>query len=212
MNALEGRFNCFKQHLTTGSMCVSLGATHLLRISSVKRSAPKISDMQNLGQFTRANIPFPVFDAEDAEWHMQVTQVPKAEPSTLVRIEEVKTCPPETPTVPPVPVLAKHSVTSTLREERKSKQRQEREKLMNGADPQLAEFSSVKQCPHCDKLLEGTWGVFKRNHLLECEARNLDRELNGIVGSSALIPKKRTQPDCFAITFTSLRKRQRTVE
>lgn len=112
-------------------------------------------------------------------------------------------------------LCAKDSAAFRRREERKTKQRMEKEKLMNGEDQKLEQFREVRGCPHCGLSLEGSWGEFKRNHLLECEARNLDRELNSIVCASALIPKKRPRPeqDRFAIAFTSLaRKRLRSIE
>lgn len=238
MNATERALERLKQHITTGSLGLHLGSEGLCRIRAVTRRAERQNKLQDLGAFTKQSIAFPLCDFEE----LKTSSSREAPEPTVVKVQTpedtVSTPPQETPKqrcevckwhfpasytasdqrlhldLAQRGQCAKDSAAFRHREERKTKQRMEKEQLMNGEDQKLEQFKEVRGCPHCGLRLEGSWGEFKRNHLLQCEARNLDSELNSIVCSSALIPKKRPKPeqDRFAIAFTSLaRKRLRTL-
>ena len=92
---------------------------------------------------------------------------------------------------------------------RRSKQLEEREKLMNGG--QLGELSGVKRCPQCHLSLEGCWEEYKRTHMQECWARLSDMELSNS-GDHYVIPKRMRDPpvtpDPYSLSFRMLNKRR----
>lgn len=239
MNTTERMLERLKHHITTGALSVKLGCEGLSRITVVPSRPERQSKLQDLGAFTKNSIPFPLCDLEELRAQAALPPHPSVAPEqeTKAVLQEIASplqkdpegcgvCKWQYPASFTASAKQRHQELAQRgqcakdcaafrhREERKAKQMMEKEKLMNGEDPQLEQFREVRSCPHCGKNLEGSWGPFKRDHLLECEARNLDHELNSIVSSSALIPKKRTQPeqDRFAIAFTSLvRKRLHSV-
>ena len=238
MNATERMLERLKHHITTGALTVKLGCDGLSRITVVPSRPERQSKLQDLGAFTKNSIPFPLCDFEDLRAQAALPPDLPVTPEQEIKVvplipsplrkepESCEVCKWSYPLSFTASAKQRHQELAQRgqcakdcaafrhREERKAKQLMEKEKLMNGEDPQLEQFREVRNCPHCGKNLEGSWGHFKRDHLLGCEARNLDHELNSIVSASALIPKKRTQPeqDRFAIAFTSLvRKRLHNV-
>lgn len=240
MNATERMLERLKHHITTEVLNVKLSCEGLYRITVVPRRPERQSKLQDLGAFTKNSISFPLCDFEDLRAQATLPPYSSVTPEQEIKaipLQEIapplqkesdccEVCKWSYPLSFTASAKQRHQEMAQRgqcakdctafrhREERKAKQLMEKEKLMNGEDPQLEHFREVRSCPHCGKNLEGSWGHFKRDHLLGCEARNLDHELNSIVSASALIPKKRTQPeqDRFAIAFTSLvRKRLHNV-